>query len=73
MTISTDEAGVVLYTGNQIDESSRFFEVPAKRYHGLCLETQGLPDAINQPEFPTWVMEADEEFKRKTTYTFGTL
>ncbi|MCM3029378.1 aldose epimerase family protein [Niallia taxi] len=73
LTISTDEAGVVLYTGNQIDESSRFFEVPAKRYHGLCLETQGLPDAINQPEFPTWVMEADEEFKRKTTYTFGTL
>jgi len=73
LTINTDEAGVVLYTGNQIDESSRFFEVPAKRYHGLCLETQGLPDAINQPAFPTWVIEAGEEYKSTTTYRFETL
>lgn len=73
LTINTDEAGVVLYTGNQIDESDRFGDVPAKRYHGLCLETQGLPDAINQPDFPSWIIDANKEYKTTTTYRFGTL
>jgi aldose 1-epimerase len=74
LTIETDMPCVVLYSGNQL--SGDEFEVrgvPVKNQLGLCLETQGLPDSIHQPHFPSSILEKGDVFKSVTKYKFGTI
>ncbi|WP_026693143.1 aldose epimerase family protein [Peribacillus kribbensis] len=70
LIIETDEAGVVVYSGNQlitdVEKDTR-----SKKHLGICLETQGLPDAVNHSHFPSWILEKDTEYVSKTTYKFG--
>lgn len=73
LTVETDEVGVVVYTANQLEEKGEILGVPARKHLGICLETQGLPDAINQPEFPSWVLEKNKPFSSVTKYYFGQL
>jgi aldose 1-epimerase len=72
LTVETDEVAVVLYSGTQIQENGEIRGVPARKYLGLCLETQGLPDAVHHPEFPSCILEKDQEYTSVTTYKFGT-
>ncbi|WP_066054363.1 aldose epimerase family protein [Robertmurraya korlensis] len=72
LTIETDEVAVVLYSGTQIQENGEIRGVPARKYLGLCLETQGLPDAVHHPEYPSCWIEKDVEVTKATTYKFGT-
>ena len=39
-------------------------------YHGVCLETQHFPDAVNHPEFPSQLLRRDEEYHHVITFTF---
>lgn len=71
LVIETDEPSVVFYSGNQMNPRFNIRGVQAGKYLGLCLETQGLPDAINHPQFPSIVLEKGEEYRRKTTYSFS--
>jgi aldose 1-epimerase len=73
LVIETDEPGVVLYTGNQITNDFHFRGIPSKKYLGLCLETQGMPDSIHYPQFPSSILEKDEIFKSKTKYKFSVI
>lgn len=72
LTIETEEAGVVVYSGNQLMESKEIYGVPCRKYLGICLETQGLPDAVHHPHFPSWILEKGEEYNTATVYKFGT-
>ncbi|MBT2657186.1 galactose mutarotase [Bacillus sp. ISL-18] len=71
LTIETDEPGVVVYSGNQMKSEGEIYGVPSRKYLGICLETQGLPDAIHHPNFPSWVLEKDQEYTSVTKYKFG--
>lgn len=73
LIIETDEPAVVLYTGNQLeaDESYSIRGVPSRNYLGLCLETQGLPDSIHNPHFPSSILKKGEVFQSVTKYKFG--
>lgn len=71
LVIETDAVGVVLYTGNQIPDNLDFYGVKSRPYLGLCLETQGLPDAIHHSHFPSCIVTKDQTFSSLTTYTFG--
>jgi aldose 1-epimerase len=70
LIVETDEVGVVLYTGNQLTDDLSVYGVKSKKYLGLCLETQGLPDAIHHPHFPSYVLEKDQLLTSTTKYTF---
>jgi len=70
LLITTDQPCVVLYTSNTLEGPFSISGVRARNYLGVCLETQGLPDAINQPEFPTIVLNPGEVYKAKTNYRF---
>ncbi|MFF2587977.1 aldose epimerase family protein [Peribacillus butanolivorans] len=70
MVIETDEPSVVLYTGNQLEGHYKVHGIPVRKYLGLCLETQGLPDSIHHSHFPSAVLKKGEEFKSKTKYYF---
>ncbi|WP_160724401.1 aldose epimerase family protein [Bacillus sp. USDA818B3_A] len=73
LTVETDEPGVVVYSGNQMKTDGEIYGVPSRKYLGICLETQGLPDAIHHPNFPSWILEKGQEYTTVTKYKFGVI
>jgi aldose 1-epimerase len=72
LEISTTEPGIQFYSGNFLDAT----EVGAagKMYRqgdGFALETQHYPDSPNHPEFPSTLLEPDQEFNSTTIYAFS--
>jgi aldose 1-epimerase len=72
MTVVTDSPGIQLYTGNFLDGSVRGKGgVSYKKHSGFCLETQFFPDSVNQPAFPSCVVEKGKPQKSYTSFIFG--
>ncbi|GCC49962.1 galactose-1-epimerase [Chryseotalea sanaruensis] len=60
------------YTGNFMDgtetgQSGRTY----KRRTAFCLEPQHFPDAVNQPAFPSVILEPGHIYDQKIIYRFG--
>ncbi|HEY2421615.1 MAG TPA: aldose epimerase family protein [Neobacillus sp.] len=70
LEIETNQPAVVLYTSNQLDDSFSIRGVASRRYLGICLETQGLPDSLNHPQFPSAILDQDEQYQSVTKYKF---
>ncbi|WP_273122358.1 aldose epimerase family protein [Bacillus weihaiensis] len=68
--IKTDQPSVVLYTANHLSDEYSFYGHPSRKYLGVCLETQGLPDAIHHPEFPSIILNKGERYHTSTVYAF---
>lgn len=68
--VETNQPSVVLYTGTQLDDSFSIRRVQNKKYLGLCLETQGYPDAVNQEHFPSIVVDKGEIYHSVTKFRF---
>jgi aldose 1-epimerase len=70
--VATTEPGVQLYTGNYLDGTLTGKD--GARYHkhaGFCLETQHLPDSVNQPSYPSTILRPGETFRSTTVFQFG--
>ncbi|MCM3716384.1 galactose mutarotase [Alkalihalobacillus oceani] len=65
LIVETDEPCVVVYTANTIEEDRW------KKHMGVCLETQHHPDAVHHADFPSILLEKDEEYRTATTYRFA--
>jgi aldose 1-epimerase len=72
LTVETTEPGMQFYAGNFLDGS-----VPTRDgagavgfRSGLCLETQGYPDAPNHPQFPPTTLRLGETMRSTTVFTF---
>jgi aldose 1-epimerase len=50
MTLEADQPGVQFYSGNFLDGSITGKGTTYRQYAGLCLETQKVPNSINDPE-----------------------
>lgn len=70
LVIETNQPGVVLYTGTQLNDDFSIRGVKSRKYLGLCLETQGLPDAIHHSNFPGTVLNGGEKYLSITKMTF---
>lgn len=72
MSIITDQPGIQFYTGNFLDGTIRgkkgFYY--AKR-SALCLETQHFPDSPNHKEWPSTLLNPNEQYHTKTVYSFS--
>ena len=64
---------VHLYTGNYVHVKKGKEEASYLEYSGFCFETQGYPDAINHPEFPSNVLKANEKYKQTTKFAFSVI
>ncbi|MFZ3588984.1 aldose epimerase family protein [Bacillus sp. DJP31] len=73
LTIETDQPAVVLYMGTQLSDDFTIRGAQSRNYLGLCLETQGLPDSIHHPHFPSSILDKDEVFHSTTKYSFTTI
>lgn len=72
MYVITDQPAMVLYTANQLEEDTIFYEgVKGRPYLGVCLETQGYPDAVHHPSFPSISLKPEEEYIAETKLKFS--
>ncbi len=71
MEIYTTEPGIQFYGGNFLSgkEIGKRGE-PYLFRSSFCLETQHFPDSPNKPEFPSVVLEPEEEFFSRTIHRF---
>lgn len=72
MDVVTTEPGLQFYSGNFLDGS--VVGKDGKPYHhrsAFCLEAQHFPDSPNQPNFPSVVLRAGEEYRQTTIYRFS--
>ena len=72
LTISSDQPGVQIYSGNWLKGSplsgeGREFE----DYDGIAIEMQGFPDAPNQPGFPSQSLKPGEVYERRIIFSFS--
>lgn len=72
MDLLTDAPGMQFYTGNFVPEMEGKDGCKYRKHSGLCLETQGLPNAVNQPKFPSIVYKPGQVYKHKMVHRFYT-
>jgi aldose 1-epimerase len=70
LQVTTDQPCVVFYSGNQLEGSYSIYGKKAQNYLGVCLETQGYPDAIHHPQFPSIVLKPNHTYQTSTSYRF---
>ncbi len=71
MECKTNLPGVQLYTGNFLDGVKGKNGAIYNKRGALCLETQVYPNAINCPEYPSYVLKKGEKYSTKTSYKFS--
>jgi aldose 1-epimerase len=66
----TDQDCVVIYMHNAAIDKYTISGSPVIQYAGITLETQALPDAINQEGFGDITLRPDEVYSAETIYKF---
>ncbi|KAM8809341.1 galactose mutarotase [Eudromia elegans] len=71
LEVHTTQPGLQFYTGNNLDGSIVGKGGAAYGKHSaFCLETQGWPDAVNKPHFPTTLLRPGQEYNHSTWFLF---
>ena len=72
MEVFSDAVGVQFYAGNFVESIPKGKEgVVYQKRSGLCLETQGFPDATHHETFPSTVLRAGAKYETTTIYYFS--
>ena len=73
LEMQTDQPGVHLYTGGYLDDPVPGKTGPAwPTLAGLALESGGLPDSPNHPEFPCHsILRPGETYRHRIVWSFG--
>lgn len=72
LNLWTDAPGMQFYTGNFVSGVVGKGGAVYNKHSALCLETQGFPNAINQPNFPSVVIQPGEKYKHTMLFEFST-
>ena len=67
-----DQPGVQFYTGNFLQDVKGKGGSVYGQYGALCLETQGFPDAVNHPDFPSQIVRPGQAaYKHDMVFKFS--
>ncbi|KAG0583410.1 hypothetical protein KC19_3G133900 [Ceratodon purpureus] len=72
MEVFTTAPGVQFYTGNFLDGIMGKAGAVYNAQAGLCLETQGFPNAVNEPRFPSIIYRPGETYRHVMVHKFYT-
>jgi aldose 1-epimerase len=72
LTVSTTEPGIQFYTGNFLFGQKGKGGKTYKQRSGICLESMGYPDAVNNPAFPSIILRPGETYRQMCIYQFST-
>ncbi len=71
MSVYTNEPGLQFYGGNFMKSENRLKSGVDDHFRtAFCLETQHFPDAVNQPGFPSVLLDKGEVFNSVSIYEF---
>lgn len=71
MELWSNQPGVQFYTGNMLKSVRGKNGHVYPQYGGLALETQGFPDSLNHPNFPSQIVEPGEVYRHEMLYKFS--
>ncbi|KAL3525953.1 hypothetical protein ACH5RR_014325 [Cinchona calisaya] len=70
MKISTSAPGLQFYTANHLKNVKGKGGYVYQAHDGYCFETQGFPDSVNHPNFPSQIVKPGEIYMHDTLYEF---
>ena len=73
LSVLTNNNGLQLYSGYFLTERVGKGGKTYKQNTSICLETQTYPDAVNNPDFPTSILNPNEKYYVKTAYAFSVI
>lgn len=71
LEMMSDAPGVQFYTGNFLKDFVGAAGQTYQQYWGFCLESQVWPDGINNPNFPSPILEPGEKYIHQIAYKFS--
>ncbi|WP_339651399.1 aldose epimerase family protein [uncultured Salegentibacter sp.] len=72
MDVFTEEPGIQFYSGNFMAGKNKFKSGAADEFRtAFALETQHFPDAPNQDDFPSIILEPGEKYQTLSKYKFS--
>ncbi|XP_074316174.1 uncharacterized protein LOC141652551 [Silene latifolia] len=71
LDVWTNVPGMQFYTGNFVNGVTGKGGAVYNKHAGLCLETQGFPNAVNQPNFPSIVVEPGQKYQHSMLFEFS--
>uniref|UniRef100_A0A0D9VHG5 Aldose 1-epimerase n=1 Tax=Leersia perrieri TaxID=77586 RepID=A0A0D9VHG5_9ORYZ len=71
MELWADQPGVQFYTANGLDGVRGKGGAVYGRHGALCLETQGFPDAVNHPDFPSVIVRPGQVYTHNMVFRFS--
>ena len=74
MTVVTTQPAIQFYNAFKLSNKEWIGRNGYKyeAFGGLCLETQGFPDAPNRSHFPNAVLNPGDVYHHRTLHRFGT-
>ena len=73
LKVYTNEPGIQVYAGNFLDGTVTGKKgVCYQRRTAICLETQHYPDSVNQPSFPSIILNPGDTYTQVCIYKFST-
>lgn len=72
MQLLSNQPGVQFYTGNYVKNLKGKGGFVYQAHAGLCLETQGFPDSVNHPNFPSQIVKPGKVYLHRMVYKFST-
>ncbi|XP_030854308.1 aldose 1-epimerase-like [Strongylocentrotus purpuratus] len=72
MEVSTTKPGIQFYTANYLNDSTvgKCGAIYPK-HSALCLESQFYPNAVNQPNFPSCILQPGDMYTHLTAFAFS--
>lgn len=72
LKVFTSYPGLLLYTGDHLESiANGHFGRKYQAFDGFCLECQYYPDSPNHDNFPSVVLDVDEEYNEFIKFSFG--
>ncbi|KAK7304598.1 hypothetical protein VNO77_42481 [Canavalia gladiata] len=66
----SNQPGLQYYTSGMLKDTKGKGGATYHKYGGIALETQGFPDSVNHPHFPSQIVHPGETYKHRMLYTF---
>lgn len=70
MQLWSNQVGVQFYTANSLSNVKGKGGFVYSNHAGFCLETQGFPDSVNHPNFPSQIVNPGETYKHVMVFRF---
>ncbi len=70
MEVRTSLEGIQIYSGGCLTKRNGKNGAIYDVHHGICLETQHFPDAVNKPQFPSSILRAGDIYDHWTSFEF---